>query len=64
MTCRSCSATIDDKAIVCYRCGTPTADPATLKPRAAAGGGGSARLWIVVVLVVVAVAIYFYSRQP
>jgi len=33
MTCRSCGATIADKAIVCYRCGTPTADPATLTPR-------------------------------
>ena len=28
MTCRSCGATIADKAIVCYRCGTPTAGPA------------------------------------
>jgi hypothetical protein len=27
MTCRSCWATIADKAIVCYRCGTPTAGP-------------------------------------
>lgn len=27
MTCRSCGATIADKAIVCYRCGTPTALP-------------------------------------
>jgi hypothetical protein len=32
MTCRSCGATIADKAIVCYRCGTPTADPASLAP--------------------------------
>ena len=28
MICRSCGATIADKAIVCYRCGTPTAIPA------------------------------------
>lgn len=27
MTCRSCGATIADKAIVCYRCGTPTDVP-------------------------------------
>jgi hypothetical protein len=27
MTCRSCGAEIADKAIVCYRCGTPTAEP-------------------------------------
>ena len=30
MTCRSCGLEIADKAIVCYRCGTPAADlPAT-----------------------------------
>jgi hypothetical protein len=28
MTCGSCGATIADKAIVCYRCGAPTASPA------------------------------------
>lgn len=28
MTCRSCGATIAPKAIVCYRCGTPTEDHA------------------------------------
>ena len=27
MKCASCSAEIADKAIVCYRCGTPTAVP-------------------------------------
>jgi hypothetical protein len=33
MTCRSCGVEIADKAIVCYRCGTPTAVPAA-PPRA------------------------------
>ena len=28
MTCGVCGATIADKAIVCYRCGAPTAAPA------------------------------------
>jgi hypothetical protein len=28
MQCRSCGTEIADKAIVCYRCGTPTTDPA------------------------------------
>ena len=28
MICGSCGATIADKAIVCYRCGAPTAVPA------------------------------------
>jgi hypothetical protein len=27
MTCRNCGTEIADKAIVCYRCGTATADP-------------------------------------
>jgi hypothetical protein len=27
MNCRSCGAKIADKAIVCYRCGAPTAEP-------------------------------------
>ena len=27
MVCSSCGASIADKAIVCYRCGTPTAIP-------------------------------------
>lgn len=33
MKCRSCQAEIADKAIVCYRCGTPTADLAPVARR-------------------------------
>jgi hypothetical protein len=35
MKCRSCGLEIADKAIVCYRCGTPTADlrPPASQPR-------------------------------
>ena len=41
MTCRSCGTEIADKAIVCYRCGTPTTEaryeaPAPKRPRSAA----------------------------
>jgi len=36
MTCSSCGATIAEKAIVCYRCGAPTAAP-TARPVSAAG---------------------------
>jgi len=33
VTCRSCGAVIDDKAIVCYRCGAPTAaEPPPVRP--------------------------------
>jgi hypothetical protein len=41
MTCRTCAAEIADKAIVCYRCGTPTAVPAAPpRPRQAPGWRG------------------------
>jgi hypothetical protein len=32
MTCRNCGTEIADKAIVCYRCGTPTTDPVRQPP--------------------------------
>ncbi len=35
MICRQCGTEIADKAIVCYRCGTPTADPVRRPPAAA-----------------------------
>jgi hypothetical protein len=28
MICRSCGTEIADKALICYRCGTPTSSPA------------------------------------
>ena len=34
MTCRKCGATIADKAIVCYRCGTATTEPKFKAPAA------------------------------
>jgi zinc-ribbon domain len=38
MQCRNCGAEIADKALICYRCGTATADakyrPAPLRRRA------------------------------
>lgn len=64
MTCRSCSATIDDKAIVCYRCGTPTADPATLKPRPQARRGGGRWVVAMVFVTILVAVVYFYMRQP
>ena len=34
MKCTNCGTEIADKAIVCFRCGTPTAIPADLRPAA------------------------------
>ena len=57
MTCGSCGATIADKAIVCYRCGAPTATPAARPARPAAPrrsrAGALALLVIGVLLLVV-----------
>jgi hypothetical protein len=54
VTCQSCGHQIADNAIVCYRCGAPTALPArsTPPPQAPASRGR----WVVVALAVVAVA--------
>ena len=62
MKCRSCSAEIDAKAIVCYRCGTPTADPAAQKPRPAAPNRTA--LWVVIAIVLAAVAVYLVYFRP
>lgn len=53
MTCRHCGATIADKAIVCYRCGTATADPASLRPVRPDMPRGGLNPWLLVLLVVV-----------
>jgi hypothetical protein len=60
VTCQSCGHQIADTAIVCYRCGTPTAVPAVVRPPAPAAPPG--RRWgmvvaIIVVVVLVALAV-------
>lgn len=67
MTCRHCAAEIADKAIVCYRCGTPTADlpsPRLQGPRP----GLPPWVWVVVVVVLVIVAgavlAYYWVSAP
>jgi len=54
MTCRSCGATIADKAIVCYRCGTPTAAPA---PTSAPVRGRPRWIAWLIVLVILVLAV-------
>lgn len=55
MQCGNCGATIAEKAIVCYRCGTPTAVPPPARPTG--GASGRRPMWAVVLLVVVAVVL-------
>jgi hypothetical protein len=59
MICRHCQAKIADKAIVCYRCGTPTAAPAPVAPVRATSGGVA---WILMLLVAVAAAVTWWVR--
>jgi hypothetical protein len=54
MTCRTCGAEIAEKAIVCYRCGTATAD---LPPVPRHGPPPARRPWWLLALVLVAAAI-------
>ena len=57
MVCGGCGATIADKAIVCYRCGTPTAVPATPVQK---GTGARPRhlLWPILLVMIAAACLY------
>ena len=57
MTCRNCGIEIADKAIVCYRCGTATAD-AVRKPVEIRRRRGAV-VPIVIVVVLALLALFF-----
>ncbi|HET9369636.1 MAG TPA: zinc ribbon domain-containing protein [Vicinamibacterales bacterium] len=50
MQCTSCGAEIADKAIVCYRCGAPTAIPAAPKRQQTAPAARRRPGWTLVVV--------------
>jgi hypothetical protein len=64
VTCRSCSAEIADKAIVCYRCGAPTADPAPASPVRASGRRAKWPWLLACLLLAAALAAYYLLSQP
>ena len=65
MKCRNCSAEIAEKAIVCYRCGTPTADLVEVPRHAPPPARGRFVLIIVLVVVALAIALYVvFSGRP
>jgi hypothetical protein len=53
MKCRSCGTEIAANALICYRCGTATAEP-RITPPAARGRGGNR--WLVPALAAAAAA--------
>ena len=61
MICRQCGTEIADKAIVCYRCGTGTADP--VRKPADIRRRRSPLVPAVVVLIIVAVLAWFAARH-
>ena len=61
MVCRQCGTQIADKAIVCYRCGTPTAEPGARPP---AGRRGMARGPAALALLVLVVAALIMGQVP
>ncbi len=65
MICRQCGTEIADKAIVCYRCGAATAEPA--RRPAPAASGGRWRLGLVmaaIMLAIIGVAVVALPRMP
>jgi hypothetical protein len=61
VTCRTCGAEIDAKAIICYRCGAPTADAAAMPARPARRLVPTA-LVVAVIVIVAAVIVYVVFR--
>ena len=56
VTCRNCGAEIAAKAIVCYKCGTATAEPAFKAPAPARSTPRSS--WIMIVVAVLLLAAF------
>jgi uncharacterized OB-fold protein len=66
MTCRKCGTEIADKAIICYKCGTATAEPVTRSTagrdiRSGTGTGTKvpAYVWVIIAGLLVAVAVWW-----
>jgi hypothetical protein len=59
MKCRNCGTEIADKALICYRCGTATAEPRVRPP---AGRPARSRLPTVLALLVLLLAALFMGQ--
>jgi len=64
MVCRSCGATIAEKAIICYRCGAATVDPATLVPPRPPVARRSVWPVAMAILIIVALAVWLVPKTP
>lgn len=57
MKCRACGTEIADKAIVCFRCGTPTDVPAA-RERRRPRSRTPVSAWVLVLIVVIALGVW------
>ena len=63
MTCRSCSARIDDRAIVCYKCGAPTAIPESRRP-AAFEPRPQIWPWVTLMIIIIVIVAIWFLMNP
>ena len=64
MICRNCGTTIADKAIVCFRCGTPTDIPVPARKGPPQRRSSRARLVAVFLLFVLSAAAWQLLTEP
>ena len=67
MTCRHCGADIADKALICYRCGAATTEPAfkpSSKPRRSSSSASLSLVVSVVALGLVIILARYSGHMP
>jgi hypothetical protein len=64
MVCRSCGTEIADKALICYRCGTATAEAKFKPPAARAGRSMAGLVWILIALLLVLLFVFARGWSP
>jgi hypothetical protein len=62
--CRSCGTEIAEKAIVCFRCGTPTDLPVAPARRPAAPRRGPAWIAIPILILILALGVWLLPQTP
>ena len=62
MQCRNCGTEIAEKALICYKCGAPTADAKYQPAQIRRGGGRSSLLATVIALALLVILALYMGR--